>query len=726
MSSPIAYQEIYKAGFEDFIVPTYEVAPFTTIQNRAMVTRSLKAIAGNERIPVTGINLLSNEFGPNGERIYEIQNKDSRVRLGGVWDIVSYGSGTGEGTSLRSSSIGSFIEIAFFGTGVGLLMDTVSTTKDLRASVDGGAEGANLNTVTWSTIFGNRGYNTNQQLAVVSGLSLGWHTVKIRVAVATLNYCYGFEILNERTDLAVYSGAGISNGSIQGLSALATSPFNAGVVGTRGARIVKYIQNGVISQAVQEVDATSKYLTLADHTNEEVVRRINFREFGCNRADDFSTLGASTTERAFTLDDGSTTLVGGSVWADVNGMIMGNIVNGFTTITFTGTGLDITSLTNGSPGDTITVYVDGVSIGTLPPAVTLLVPLTIKVCSGLPYGSHSVKFRNTTDLSDRYVQDFIIYQPKTPSVPAGALAAAPYNLMANFVPNTSIGTLATGLTSSTGILRKMNIREMTYVGTFAFGAINNNFPSGYAETTSNPLNSYIEYTFWGTGYDQRFLEQTARAALVNVTLNGLALNTTNFPTALTANTGNGVSMNLATGVLDMQAASTIGIGGVCVYNLPLAKYTLRFTKGDALATVLEVACLDIITPIHHQDSSLKIGSQSLKSVTKFSPEKSVSNAGPDLSKAKAWIVYNTLTQTILSSYNVSAALRISAGLVNVYFEKPFKNSNYTAIGMGTNWHTALNSLKNANYAAIVSANAAHTATDDLQTSVMFFGELIDE
>ena len=46
MSSTIALKELFKAGFEDFAIPVYEDAPFTTIQNRAKVTRSLKAIAG--------------------------------------------------------------------------------------------------------------------------------------------------------------------------------------------------------------------------------------------------------------------------------------------------------------------------------------------------------------------------------------------------------------------------------------------------------------------------------------------------------------------------------------------------------------------------------------------------------------------------------------------------------------------------------------------------------
>jgi hypothetical protein len=728
MSSPIAFPEIYKAAFEDFIIPTFEVAPSTTIQNRALVTRSLKAIAGVERIHTKSILLLSNEFGSTNEQVHEIDTKDSRIRFVGDW--VNTSSTTGSG--ITTTTIGHYIEVTFYGTGFNLLTRT-SGSFDFRASVDGGAEGANLFTTGYSSVLDARNYSPNAILPVTSGLSVGWHTIKIRNATsASLFYCFGVEVLNQRTDLGVYSGAGISNGSIQGLSSLTASAFNTGIVGARGARVVKYLQNGMISQAVQEVDNTSQYFSLADHTNEEVVRRINFREYGANRSDDFSTLGASTTERAFTLEDGSSTLVGASVWADVNGMIMGNILNGFTTITFTGTGLDIISLTNGSPGDTITVYVDGISIGNLPAAVTLTKPQLIKVCSGLPYGSHSVRFKNTSDLSDRYVQDFIIYQPKTPSIPNGALEIANYNILATFIPNTSVGTLATGMTASTGILRMMNVRGMTYVGTYTLGAINNNFPSGYAEALTQANGNYIEYTFWGTGYDQRFLEQTARAALINVTLNGVALTTANFPTALTANTGNGVSMNLGTGVLDMQAASTVGFGGVSVYNLPLAKYTLRFTKGDALATVLEVACLDVITPIHVNDSSFKIGNQSLTSPNKFSPEKIQINGAPDLSRAKAWVVFDGVNQILYSSYNVQAVLRTATGIYYVYFEKPFKIRGSSPYGLNgsvlvsSSLAETQNSGFTNSYCLIETSSSSGVKTNAGLITMVAYGELADE
>lgn len=93
MSSPIALQELFKAGFEDFAIPVLEDAPFTTIQNRAKVTRSLKAIAGVERVHCRGINLLEKEFGPNVERVFEPENKDARIRFVGGWSSVATSAG---------------------------------------------------------------------------------------------------------------------------------------------------------------------------------------------------------------------------------------------------------------------------------------------------------------------------------------------------------------------------------------------------------------------------------------------------------------------------------------------------------------------------------------------------------------------------------------------------------------------------------------------------------
>ena len=85
MSSLIGLQELLKASLNDSVVAVKESAPYTTIQNRAKVTRSLKAVAGVERITIRSVNRLADEYGPNGEYVYEADNKDARIRFVGTW-----------------------------------------------------------------------------------------------------------------------------------------------------------------------------------------------------------------------------------------------------------------------------------------------------------------------------------------------------------------------------------------------------------------------------------------------------------------------------------------------------------------------------------------------------------------------------------------------------------------------------------------------------------------
>jgi hypothetical protein len=741
MGSPIALPEIYKAAFEDFIIPSYEVAPFTTITNRALVTRSLKAIAGVERIMTKSVNLLQNEFGSNGQTVFELDTKDSRVRFVGDWRSTS----TTNGSKILSSTtfnITDFVEVTFYGTGLNMLTLYDGTVQNTMYSVDGGADVSNIHPATNSAILSARNYNPNQVVSVVSGLTLGWHTVKLRNNSATVDtHVSGFEILNQRTDLAVYSGAGVSNGSVQGLSTLANNAFSAGVSGTRGARVVKYIQGGVLSQVVQEVDATSKYLTLADHTNEEVLRRINFREFGCNRADDFSTLAAVNGDRTSLLDDGTTVLRGNNVTVNsaTNGVAINtNASNSNLTIVFVGTGLDIiwTPDTTGTNAvNSHEVIIDGVTVGGWDTTGTTQVFLTKKIASGLPYGTHVIKvLRNSPAVFSLNITDFIIYQPKKPSIPTGALECADYNVVANFVaPAANIGTNYDIIPQ--GVIKRMNSREYTYVNGTG-GTVDWNISisvgvgalyQGWQIYTNRT--GYYELPIWGTGFNYKFFTATTGSTDCKVILNGSLLTTANFPTASVSVVGGSGTFSLATGVFNTVNASTVHGNSLVVTGLPLGRYTVRFHQQTAGAnTQIYGSEFEVITPIHINEPSLKIGSQSLKSVTKFSPEKSVSNAGPDLSKAKAWVSFDGTNQKILGQSNISAILKISAGTYTVFFEKPFKSSSYSGVGScneNTSRLVAVTSKRTGSVNLVASISTTAVAEDNI-VSAVFFGELIDE
>jgi hypothetical protein len=717
MGSPIAFQEIYKAGMEDFVIPSYEVAPNTVIQNRAMVTRSLKAIAGVERVQVKGINQLQNEFGPNGERVFEAENKDSRIRFIGSWTL----NASTSGSLAFSNTVGDSFEVTFYGTGLNLVHRGDSPAIGLNVSIDGGANSP-VTLPVYSTVLIARGYAPNVVYNLASGLTLGWHTIRASLT-AQAHLVQGFEILNQRTDLAVYSGQGIVNGSSQGLNALTTSNFSAGVIGTRGARVIKYIQNGAVSQAVQEVDATSKFLTNTDHTNEEDFRRIYFKEFGVNRADDFSTIAGVTGARAFTLDDGTTTLTGNGINANGNMIAINNAIGNFLTLTFVGTGLDIVvenTWTNLSFSD---VLVDGVSVGALTNYSlfgTTSAFRKVPLCSGLPYGTHTVRM-STNAGTNAGVTDFIIYRPKKPTIPTGAFKVCDYIIPGNYSALTTSGIDRI----SSGVIRKFSLREISYVGTWSVPSIQVANIGGFYVNTNN-ISNYAEYTFYGTGVDLRFATSAA-AASFTISING-STNLSGFTTSLVQG-GTGVTWNPATGVVAGTSSNSTGGNALTINGLSLGRNTIRITQTSGASVFVEA--LDIITPIHFQEPSLKVGSQSLSSITKYSPEKSVSNAQPDLSKAKAWVVFDTANGRILSSMNVSAVLTQAGGVYVIYLEKPFKDANYVCIGSidqpisGGSAVTFRSWKKNANHVYVETFNTAGANTAGPFTAA-FFGEQIDE
>ena len=211
--------------------------------------------------------------------------------------------------------------------------------------------------------------------------------------------------------------------------------------------------DGTIAKAVQPTAASQLNLGSADHeaANEEVIRVHNWREFGNNRSDDFSTLEAANSDRAFTLSDGTTTLVGDNVRTFNDILLRHNDDGNFDIVfTFVGTGLDVSyedSATTG--GHDFQVDIDGINTGAMNATGTTVVR-NESIVSGLPYGTHTAKFRRVTAAIVRGFKDFTIYGPKKPALPDGAIEIANYNIMADFVANTTPGDG----TISTGTIRK--------------------------------------------------------------------------------------------------------------------------------------------------------------------------------------------------------------------------------------------------------------------------------
>lgn len=611
---------------------------YSSITNRAALvdlSQDLKPRMAVDRIMTQTLSAVQGEVGPSGEPVWSLVNDTfGQVRFVGQWSNNS--SSEGPHTVGNPND---YVEITFYGTGLNILMANGNSARTAVSSIDGGADSANFVPSSLAPVLDARGYNVNQRVQLYSGQTLGIHTVRIKSTATNLRL-QGFEILNESSSVKVQPGISYFKGQKIITAAQASFAYNSVVTGTRGGRVLVY-QNadGSIGQAWTPVNAASATLTSADHTNEEVVRVSNYREYGAGRADDFGGNNGSGTFKAFTLEDGSTTLAGAGGFGFVTGgeaMTVSNGINTYTTITFIGTGLDIVRVDNNAGGaDTFSVSIDGASPISLSTTGNTSVR-TQKIVSGLPYGSHTVKLIRTSSpvTYDIYVKQFVVYQPKKPTLPAGAVELVDYNVPGNYVANTTAGDS----TIAQGVLSKSFMREMTFVqGTGAtqdwLVGLGASFNAGVSLSTDR-LNAYAEYTFFGTGFELRGQgDSTNGSTAIAVTLNGLSATTGNFPSLVSSVYG---GFTFSAGSLSQGVTSTTG-AGVSISGLPLALYKVRFNNGVS-GKYLRFSSLDIIEPIHSVKSNLyadlqntlPVGSCGISDNRKFTPVKDALPSG------KAW------------------------------------------------------------------------------------------
>jgi hypothetical protein len=645
------------------------VPPFTTIQNRAKVEANCKVVGPVERIRVNSLREIPNEFGTNGETVYTSDKEDSRIRfVGSAWST-SYGS-SGMGPLSPTNITTSYAEITFYGTGLNFTSSSHTGALDWRFTLDNGVESANI-LPEQSGVLNSRNYSPNIIIPVVSGLSLDWHTVRIRKADTISGFgINSFEILNESSDLTVLSGSIFKRGYEYKLESNTTVPMiPTAYSGTNGGRVLTYIdENFQVQQAVNEV-GTPLYLASADHSNEAIYRKVNFREFGRNRTDDFSTIAGGANDRAFTLDDGTTTLVGNDATSGVItnlDAVRATGAGAFITLTFVGTGLDLILDTNNSSARTTEISIDG---GVFTQSVTTQANEAggvFKVASGLPYGTHTVRFLRDHPTNDTFfISDFIIYQPKKPTVAKELPILADYNLMADFVANTVSGLE----TMSTGVLRKNISREITCTGTWSIdGSAQPERTVGGFQVAGSGSGTTLSYTFFGTGLDARFTASFNRSNNITVDLNGTPLTTSNFGTANISFYGTGVHYDSVTATLDQLNASQIVGCGLIVSNLPLDLYTINFTCNDTDALVMEA--LDIITPIH--SPNLMIGSLGISDER----EKII------VKERELDLVFSNSAPEIMNSTGIAQIIVNADDDFRVYLEDAFIDKFYKASFMG--------------------------------------------
>ncbi len=585
-------------------------APFTTVVKRAQVTdfsKDLMPRMGIERVITQAIQEVQGESGPNGEAVYKpINDFHDQVRFYGPSPI-------NESTTHGPNINGGSLEITFYGTGLNALIEVDSSVRSLKSIVDGGALSAELYSAS-SLVLALRNYCTNQSLPIASGLALGMHTVRLVASTGAIRF-YGYEVLNEASTIKTSPGSAFFGGKKLSLAALDSQAFNtfenAVSLGTRGGRMVAYLKSdGTVKKAFQPASTTQANLGSADHTNEEVIRVYNWREFGAGRADDFSSVNTTSfVDKAFTLDDGTTTLIGFNIRLYTSGSdktVNAANVGSSLTFTFVGTGLDIGLA---SDGTNTAVTIDGASVGNL--GVVGTVPnatLRTKIVSGLPYGTHTVKL--TSAGANLSVGDFCVYGPKRPLIPSDAIELADYYLMADYVVASSA---APGFNSA-GVLKKFGAREAIYVGSWGASLDVTNFRGGLNITTLATA-SYMEFTFFGTGVEHHGFANTTGVMNFTVTVDGSALNAG-------TNIGSISSLVAVSTGLTLSAAGTVtgtasGLGSyiVRVSGLALGKHTIRVTQNtSAVNANIYSDSFNVITPLHAPKGNLPGDLQNTASV----------------------------------------------------------------------------------------------------------------
>lgn len=347
----------------------------------------------------------------------------------------------------------------------------------------------------------------------------------------------------------------------------------------------------------------------------------------------------SASDRAFTLDDGTTTLVGNDVRADTfPGFAVLDIANGvgaFVAITFVGTGLDVIQYGNGSGSTAFDVDVDGTNTGNVS---GIDGEQRLKVVSGLPYGTHVVELRATAVSLNIGFSKFIIYGPKKPTLSTGAIELSEYYIMADY--DSSSVVTANPFLIPEGTIAKSITREFIYdeiAGAWSSPSLSVNRPLGWlaAGTNLQNDNSY-ELQFFGESIAIQHQYQSGIAAVnyvVDIEIDGV-LDATGVVIAGNASNDTGGQYTF---VIDTDATKHYMIEFT---GLTLGKHSIKVTKQSGNGSI-SICGAYIQTPIHYPESktpaniqnNLPIGSLALGDLRKFTAIKEESIDLPNWARA---------------------------------------------------------------------------------------------
>lgn len=583
--------------------------------NMVDLTNDLSVRMGIERVQTQQIMRLYNETGSNNEPVFKpVNDKFEQIRfIGAGWASQN----ASRGSVIFDSVVGDAVEVTFYGTGLNILFSFQPGTMTYNYSLNGGANIAFLSSYLADGTLNGRNYCPNNVVPVVKGLSLGLHTVKISGTTTGQYGIAGFEFVNESSSVKTSAGSALVDGKKRVLSALDSSSYNSGftnvygTAGARGSRVLTYMKSdGTIAKDVQYVNTSSATLSSADHTNEEVVRNYFWREFGNGRSDDFSTLTPSSSPRVFLLDDGTTSLITDNCVAVLNNNLDSVSPRGSGSIifTFVGTGLDLLRVDDSNGGsDTYTFYLDGSLILTQTAGST--VTRITKIASGLPYGTHTLRIVRVSAVTwNPYISNFIVYGPKKPALPVGAIELSDYSILANYIANTVGGVDTIG----TGLLRKTGHREFVR-DSGSWGYNNSGILSGVAnhvgglEIYTNQGGVSVNLTFFGTGFEIRGKAgaSSSTTSSATLTVDGIA------PSGVTTSTYGGWSYSGNT--INMRVSDSVG-AGMTLTGLPLGIHTVKILNNAITGNNMYIDAIDVITPIHVHKNNGPFTMQNVMSV----------------------------------------------------------------------------------------------------------------
>lgn len=298
--------------------------------------------------------------------------------------------------------------------------------------------------------------------------------------------------------------------------------------------------------------------------------RYNITDLGAKQTVDFAYVLSTPSDRLFTVEDGTTSLVGKDVAYVTTGIDGADIALNFTSpsaslrIRALASRCDAIFVNNSAIAASVTLDGSDTYVITVPGGGTSRVPLW----RNARYQSHEAFITNASGVT---LSSIILFEPAPSTKLEGALTAT-QNVLARY--NTSVSTAGSIIPLGAAAIDPF-VSGGVYVNgpgvgtawSYVFSLTQNPAWGRYVSTSLE--GAYFEYYFMGDGFEIEYLAKNdlGRPA---VFLSGTIANNTNFPSAVF------FGMTAATGEIDMYDVSAAPVRKrFGISNLPYGRYTLR-------------------------------------------------------------------------------------------------------------------------------------------------------